>query len=174
MLTNDEYKARLEEVQSVTVTLDDDPINQGLQSINKKIATVQRAKDRIGHLLVESIKNRAECQIILDGKKAEYNIELDHLLATDMDVQAQKSEALRKATANTKMADVVLQMHYAEKDFTTADAYHKCVNQIYANLESVNSNLSRQVSVIQMGISIGEVNGDTFKELFQGRSINVK
>jgi len=170
----DEYEIRLQELQKVRIELLEDPVSSGLTSINRKIAELQGQKDRVSSLFLESIKNRAEAQILVDSKKGEYNRRLDELLATDPEVQNQKSEKLRISTANTKMAELVLEEHYAEKDYTQADVYYKCVQQVYNNLESANANLSRQISVIQMSLQIGEIRGDELKELTQGRRLKIK
>jgi len=166
LLTPEEYDVRFDELQKVRIELDEDPVANGLASINKKIAQLQGQKDRVGKLLLEAIKNKTEAQLILDANKSAYERELDKLLATDVEVQNQKNEKSRTAVANTKVSEHVLQTHYAENDFTTADAYYKCVQQIYTNLESVNSNLSRQISVVQMGMQIGEVTRTDLGDLF--------
>jgi dTDP-4-amino-4,6-dideoxygalactose transaminase len=173
LLTDDDLKARYKELQSVTIVLDADPVKEGLASINRKIAEIQAQKERIGALYVEAIKNKSEAEILLEAKKGEHGRQLDELLFTDEDVKSQKSAELRKAAANVKTKDLVVAMAYAELDQQKADTYYKCVQQVYGHLESANANLSRQISVIQMGVQLGEISKEAAGSLF-GRTVNVK
>ena len=173
LLTSDEIELRLLELQKVRIDLDGDPVASGLASINKKIAELQGWKDRVSALLIEAIKNKTEAQLLSESKKFEYDQQQNVLFATDPEVQNQKNEKSRTAVASTKMAEQVLQTHYAEKDLLAADAYYKCVQQVYMNLEGANSNLSRQISVVQMSLQVGELNREVVGDLF-GKTMRVK
>lgn len=173
LLTNDEYEVRFNELQKIKIHLDEDPIAHGLTSINKKISEIQAQKDRVSAILLEAIKNKTEATLLAEASKHEYDQKLNELLATDVEVQNQKSEKNRNAVANTKIPELVLKVHYAERDLAVAEAYYKCVQQIYTNLESVNSNLSRQISVIQMGLQVGDIDKEDLKGLF-GKQITIK
>ncbi len=173
LLTDDEYRNRYEELRKVKIELDPDPVKEGLQSINKKIAQVQGEKERTSALLIEAIKNRAEASILYDAKKGEHQRNLDVLLSSDEEVKGQKSAELRKATANVKLQQIVLDMAHTELDYQKADAYYKCVQQMYSHLESANMNISRQISVIQMGVQLREIGPEAARSLF-GRDVHVK
>ena len=173
LLTDEEIDIRLKELQKIRLDLDIDPVTNGLSGVNRKIAEVQSKKDLVNNLLIEAIQNKTEAQIMLDAKKNEHSRQLETLLLTDSEVQGQKTEKLRQAAANVKMPELVLGVFYAERDYVRADAYYKCVHQMYTNLESVNSNISRQISVIQMGLQIGEVRRGEFSDLL-GKKIGIK
>jgi hypothetical protein len=166
MLSEQEYEVRLSELQKVRIVLDENPVAGGLLSISQKIAQVQGHKDRVSALFVEAINNRSQAQIMLNEAKADYDQKLHNLLATDEDVQRQKNMAAQKAMADTKISQEVLQAHWAEKAFEESDAYYKCVQHIYSNLESANSNLSRQISVVQMAIDMKEIERGDMDNLF--------
>jgi len=89
------------------------------------------------------------------------------------EVQNQKSEKARQAMADTKLYQLVLTVHHVELEYKAADAYYKAVQQVYTNLESTNMNLSRQISVIQMGIQIGEIQSDVANSLY-GKKLTLK
>ena len=95
------------------------------------------------------------------------------MLATDPEVQNQKSEKLREATAQTKMAETVLKKHYASLELMDSESYYKQMQHAYENLEAANSGLSRQISVIQMAMQIGEINRSDLGDIF-GRQISLK
>ncbi len=167
MLTDVDYELRYKELQGVTIQLDPDPVQKGLVSINKKSAEIQGEKEKGGALLIEAIKNKSEANIHLDAKKGDHSRQLDGLLAGDEEVKAQKSAELRKATANVKLKDLVTDLAYTELDAQKADVYHKCVQQVYSQLDSANMNLSRQMSVIEMEIKIQEISKKAPSSLFE-------
>lgn len=166
MLSEQEYEVRLSELKKVQIVLDENPVAGGLLAISQKIAQIQGNKDRVSALFVEAINNRSQAQIMLNEAKADYDQKLHNLLATDEDVQRQKNMAAQKAMADTKISQEVLQAHWAEKAFEEADAYYKCVQHIYGNLESANGNLSRQISVVQMAIDMKEIERGDMDNLF--------
>ena len=173
LLTDEDYEKRYKELSTVKIELDPDPLSTGLPSINRKIAELQSQRERVNAMLIEAIKNKSEANILFDAKKGDHGRQLENLLATDQDVKVQKSSELRKATANVKLKDLVIDMAYSELEAQKADAYYKCVQQMYGHLESANMNLSRQISVIQMGVQIREIDVKT-TEGSQGRSVSVK
>jgi SMC interacting uncharacterized protein involved in chromosome segregation len=172
LLTIDEIEKRLSELQKISVTLDSDPVSQGLVSINKKIAEIQSYKDRTNSLLLEAIKNRHTAEDAFERLKFAHEAEVDKLLATDSEVQNQKSEKLRVAVANSRNPEAVLKLHYAELELAHADSYYKQVQHVYSHLEGVNAALSRQISVIQMSVAVGEISRNDLGDLF-GRKMSI-
>ena len=173
MLSYDEREIRLGEVLQMKVRLDVDPVVNGLASINAMIATIQAYKDRVSSLVLEAIKNKHEAQRAYDEVEFTYDQSMSKMLATDPEVQNQKSEKLREATAQTKMAETVLKKHYASLELMDSESYYKQMQHAYENLEAANSGLSRQISVIQMAMQIGEINRSDLGDIF-GRQISLK
>lgn len=173
LLTDDELSARHEELQKIRIHLDEDPLSNGLTGVNAKIAQVQGQKDRVSALLLEAIKNRSLAQILHDTSKGAYERRLYELLVTDADVMAQKTEKLRESMANTRISDLLMKTTYAEIDLVKADAYYKGLYQMYENLESANSNLSRQISVLQMGLEVGEIRREELGTLVHGKTLKI-
>lgn len=157
LLTDDEIQARLVEIGNARISLDQDPVANGLTSLNQKLSEVQLQKDRVSFLLTEAIRNHTEAEILRDAAQHEYDSQMDYLLATDGTVQAQKSEAMRTAYARTKMSETVLKLHHAEIELVKASGYLKGLQSLIGNLESANSNLSRQITVLQLSAGLGEI-----------------
>jgi hypothetical protein len=149
-LTEEQMAERLEEVKRVRVELDPDPVIKGLASLNYKIAEIQIAKDHVSGLLLEAMKSTAENEILHDIAKNTHDRQIDLLIATDSEVQAQKSAEARSIHARMKMPNLVLDLHHCEIALLKAQWYMKCLTLVASNLESTNSNLSRQITVIQM------------------------
>lgn len=157
LLTEQEMGERLAEVATLRVALDPDPMANGLSSVNKKIAELQLYKDRLSYLITEGLHNNNSAEIEYEKLKSEYERQIETLLATDSSVMAQKSAEMRNATAKQKMPELVLKVHFAEIEKLKSSGYLNVLKNIYSNLESCNSNLSRQITVLQLGLNIGEV-----------------
>ncbi|MCM8820298.1 MAG: hypothetical protein NC925_05845 [Candidatus Omnitrophica bacterium] len=151
MLKTSDYDARLEELKSFKVDLDPDPVSKGIFSLNEKLAQVQAFKDRVCALLVEAHQNVSEYEIIYESVKHQYESNLERLLVSDPEVQSLKSDRLRIASANVKLAELLIKLNNANLELLRAKNYLKCVQTIYDNLNSVNENLTQQIYVIQIG-----------------------
>jgi hypothetical protein len=173
-LTDDEITLRLTEIQKIRVALDEDPILAGVSSLSQKLAQIQLNKDRVVYLINEAIRNQTESEVTKEMLNGEYDRNMDLLLATDPDVQNQKSESMRKAQANTKMSELVLKKHYAEIEHIKAQSYFKGLQSLLSNLESANMNLSRQITILQLSASLGEVPRGAFDSLWTGRKLTLK
>jgi len=149
-LTEEQMGAQLDVVKKIQVFLDPDPVVKGLSSLNDKLAELQRAKDQVSGLLMEAMKNMAENEILKDVVQNEHDRSQDLLIATDVTIQAQKSAEQRSIHARMKMPELVMKLHHADIALLKASWYMKCLQLVASNLESANSNLSRQITVIQM------------------------
>lgn len=141
----------------MSLALDSDPVVLGLSSLTAKLAEVQDLRNRVGVAFAEAIQNASEVEIEHKTIKSQLETKMFSLISTDDYVKNQKTDKLREAAAQTKVPDLVLQMHYKDVDMVRADAYTKFVKQIHDTLEAANSNLSRQISVIQMSVQLGEI-----------------
>lgn len=149
-LTDEQMAENLEAVKKVQIFLDDDPVSKGLVSLNNKLAELQRAKEQVTGLILSAMKNLAENEILKEIAQNEHDRKQDFLTATDATVQAQKSAEQRGIHARLKMPELVLKLHQATVAEVKASWYLKCLQLVASNLESANSNLSRQITVIQM------------------------
>jgi hypothetical protein len=149
-LTDEQMAEKLEGVKKIQVLLDPDPIVKGLMSLNYKLAEIQIAKDHVSGMILEAMKNMAELEILKDMAQNEHDRKQDYITATDASVQAQKSAEARAIHARLKMPDLVMDLHHADIAEIKASWYLKCLQLVSSNLESANSNLSRQITVIQM------------------------
>ena len=149
-LTDEQMAEKLEGVKKIQVLLDPDPIVKGLMSLNYKLAELQLAKDHVSGMILEAMKNTAELEILNEITKNEYDRKLELLATTDQACLAAKSADARNVAARIKMPDLVLKAHHQEINLIKGQWYMKCLQLVASNLESANSNLSRQITVIQM------------------------
>ena len=153
-LTDDEINDRLKEVAEVRVALDPDPVQNGITSLNKKLSEIQLYKDRVSYLVTEALHNSNLAEIEHTKLKGDYDRQLQTLLATDSQVMAGKSAEARTSLANQRMPELVLKVHFAEVEMLKSSGYLNVLKNIYSNLESCNSNLSRQITVIQLSTQV--------------------
>lgn len=157
ILTSDEIDARLEEVKNIKFILDDDPTVKGLSSINMKLAEIQGMKNRVCAMVMEAMRNFHEAEINRDVAQNKHDRQMQLLIVTDDEVKAQKSVDARREHAGFKMKDLVAELFKAENALTTAGWYLKALQLVSSNLDSANGNLSRQITVIDHSITIGEL-----------------
>lgn len=150
LLTPAEINLRIGELQKYKLDLNLDPTMGGLNSINQKLSESQTNLNVVNQFVQEALYNKSQAEVIARTKELVHDMKLSELLATDTDVQGQKSEKLREAVAKTKMAELVLDLHHAEMDLMGAEAYFKMAIQEYNNLITANSTLSRQITVEQL------------------------
>lgn len=157
MLSLDDYQKRYQRLKDMSLSLDPDPVAVGLSSLTAKLSEIQDLRNRVGVAFAEAIQNASEVEIEHKTVKSQLETKMFSLMSTDDYVKSQKSDKLREAAAQTKIPELVVQMHYKDVDLVRADAYTKFVKQIHDTLEAANSNLSRQISVVQMSIQLGEI-----------------
>ena len=178
MLTVDQRRSLYEELNSIHLELDGDPATTGLSLVNGKIAEIHAHKERVGHILSQAIENEREVARELNEARLEHEIKLHKILATDENVRSQKSENMRTVAANALIPGEYLRVRQLEIEANDAEAFHKIVQSKYAHLEGTNSSVSRQITVIQLQLEIGEIErrfpGQWDASPGKARSITVK
>lgn len=157
MLSEEDVKNRCEVLKEMSIDLDMDPVVNGLASLTKKLAEIQKLRNRVAKAMGEAIRNKSEAEIAKSSIENQMGAVMSKLMMNDDYVRGQKSQDMRELAAQTKMPELVLQKHQKEVDLIRAEAYEKFVKHIHDNLEAANNNLSRQVSVVQMSVQIGEI-----------------
>jgi len=158
-LSEEQMAERLEEVKKIQVILDPDPTTKGLASLNLKLTEMQLAKDRVTSLLLESMKNVAELEILKEICQNEHDRQLELLMVTEQSCLAAKSADARNVAARIKMPELVLKLHHKDISLIKGQWFMKCIQLVHSNLESANSNLSRQITVVQLDQNLQGGNG---------------
>lgn len=158
----------IDALAKLNVPLDSDPTSKGLLALNEKIADIQKSKDYLCEisLKVINLKNQAENLLTwfekeLAGRKVQVMKE-NEAYYTGLKTQAMRDLALEEAL-KTEMV-----FHSKLVQLMNIIKTHREATQIsLVNLESANNNLKRQLAVIEMMISIDEV------ELFKQGKLHV-
>jgi hypothetical protein len=164
VLTDDECQILMTELDKLraSVILDQDPINVGLDEINRKLAVLQGSRDRVSAIVCDAIINKNLAQRILNSKQAEFDRKSSGLLYTSADIRALKSADLRKAGIDTSLADTLLAVQEADNSVGKADTFLKCAVAVSKDLEIKNDNLNQQTYTIRMIINIHSPMKDEF------------
>jgi hypothetical protein len=177
MIPYDKYSELRRELADIHIDLDTDPAATGIGQLNAKIAEVHALKDRVATILAEAIANVAERDRTHNEAKIIYEAKFDAILNNDKSVQELKSEGLRRAACNAKLPDEFAKMNSTKIDLSDAESFQKMVQTKYNLLDSANTNISRQISVIQLQLDVGEIarpaNSQSFSP-FKERTLRVK
>ena len=157
MLNAEQRSNLLQEINSIRLELDSDPATTGLSLVNGKIAEIHAHKERVGHILSQAIENKRAVDRELGEARLEYDVKLHKILATDENVRGQKSENMRTVAANALIPEEYLRLRRLEIEEADAESFHKIIQAKYNHLEGTNSSVSRQITVIQLQLEIGEI-----------------
>jgi hypothetical protein len=176
MIEYSKYSELRKELADIHIDLDTDPASTGVGTLNSKIAEVHALKDRVATILAEAIANVAERDRTYNEAKIVYEAKFDAILNNDAAVQTLKSEGLRRAACNSKLPDEFARMNATQIDLADAESFQKIVQAKYNLLDSANTNISRQISVIQLQVDIGEINRPENSQFspFRGRELKIK
>jgi hypothetical protein len=171
MIPYEKYPELRQELSSIRIDLDADPASIGVSNINKKIADVNAQKERVASVLGEAIANVYEREHNYAALQLDYDIKAGKLLNSDDSIKNLKSEGLRSAALQATFSEEYLKAHTSKIDLTDAEGFLKFVQSKYNQLDSANSNISRQISVVELQLEIGEVARATGS--FRERTISV-
>lgn len=173
MIPYEKYSEIRRELASIRIELDPDPAATGIGQLNEKIAEVHALKDRVSSIMSEAIANVAEHERLHQQAKIVYETKFDAILNNTKAIQEMKSDALRRAAVNAQLPDEFSRMNATKIDLGDAEAFQKLVQTKYNLLDSANTNISRQISVIQLQLDVGEVNRAAASP-FRERTLGIK
>jgi len=173
MIVPDKYDLYREELSNIKIELDADPATVGIGTLNEKIAQVHALKERTSSILGEAIANVFERKRVYQELKLDYETKFDRTLHGSDQIRGLKSEGLRRAACNAELPDEFAKVNSAEIDLMEAEGFQKLVQSKYNLLDSANTNISRQISVIELQLQIGEISRGSGAG-FQSRTIGVK
>jgi len=158
MIPYEKYSELRKELSTIKIELDSDPTATGIGQLNAKIAEVHALKDRVASIMAEAIANVSERSRSHQEAKMLYEAKFDAILNSDRTVTELKSEGLRRAACNAKLPEEYARVNATEIDLNDAESFQKLVQAKYNLLDSANTNISRQISVIQLQVDIGDIN----------------
>lgn len=174
MIPFEKYSEFRRELASIQIDLDADPAASGIGTLNAKIAEVHALKERVSSMLSEAISNVAEHERKHQEAKIAYEAKFDAILNNDKTIRELKSEGLRTAACNAQLSDDFARVNASKIDLGDAESFQRLVQTKYNLLDSANTNISRQISVIQLQMEVGEINRTASSSPFRERTLSVK
>ena len=151
-----DYSKVKEELDNFRVGLDADPSSTGVGRLNEKIANVDSYMSRTTTILLNAIKNENVFDSLFKDVQSLFNkhlrVQLRQKEITDLG-----NQNLRQAAAEEKITDIGNFKSVVEKALNEAKTHTEICREKLKNLDVTNKNISRQITVIQTQIEIGEI-----------------
>lgn len=150
------YSEKENELKGYKVDLDSDPTSVGVGNLNAKIAEVDGYMGRTATILMNAIANEGVFNSLFNDVQQLYNKYLRIQLQQE-DVAKLSNQNLRQAAAEDKIEDIGKLKYVVEKALSNAKTHTKICREKLDSLDTTNKNISRQITVIQTQIEIGEI-----------------
>ncbi len=151
-----DYQGFINELQSTGVALQDDPGAQPLAEMNKKITQIDAQKTRIATVLSMAITNENELNVFAAKAHTIYKREFDKLLPKSP-IRELPNKELREAACNTMLQELKDLVDSIDGSLMQAKTFTRIVSVTLEKLDSTNKNISRQITVLQYQLDIGEI-----------------
>jgi hypothetical protein len=157
--TTEQRDILVPEVKEYEVPLDADPTSMGLASLNAKLSAIQGYKDRLTTALTTLIADlqndwgRFEAEVEAASSRA-FEIDIVSPRMADIGRQTKEQYTARSNAWHPQLVELkVFMADGARQSKWLVDILRERLK----NLESTNSNASRQITVVQLMLETGEV-----------------
>lgn len=157
LLKDEECSKYVEEAKDLrdNVKLVEDPIaSLGFLGINRQLAQLQAAKERITDILLKSITNKSNAQRYVSNMKSAYGISYSIAMTSDPEVLSQTSKEKREAAATVKCNNELNSLQSAEDNLSKAIVFNQIISTIAKDLENKQDLLLKQIDIIKMSMMI--------------------
>lgn len=151
------YVNEMMEIQALKVNLTAaNPVDTGLQTFHTILVTIQQNKDRLAEITNEAYRDLAVWNDGLYHVMRFYSFNRNVLLEDPM-VSDLKNRELQTAAIDRTLNEIVDARVYCEHQVDVIKMFLKQCDNVYNNLKSTNDNISRQITVIDQQMAIGEI-----------------
>lgn len=151
-----DYAQLLKELSALGITLSEDPGAIPLNKLNAQIAQVDAQKTRAATILSQAIVNENGLEVLAKKINALYKAEFDSRLPQEP-VKNFSNASLREGACNSLLGELRGVVHAIEGSLSQAKTFTKVAQNELTKLDSINKNISRQITVLQTQIEIGEI-----------------
>lgn len=150
------YSRYRKELKSAVVQLPKDPASSGLNVINEKIADINTWKDRVVTITSMAIHNQEQIKQVRDATSALYD-DARFLLLRRPGIKSLPNQQLREAAVNHYLKTLTSFRQRVDFAYRRARLFMQDCRRRMERLESTYKALSRQLTVIQMQLEVGEI-----------------
>jgi hypothetical protein len=158
-----DYQGFINELQSTGVTLQEDPGSCPLSELTVKIAQIDAQKTRIAAILTLAIKNENGLDVLTHKAHTIYKRESDKQLLKDS-IKGLSNKELREAACNIILQELKELVDAIDGSQMQAKSFTRIVATTLDKLDSTNKNISRQITVLQSQMEIGEIQRKSSQE----------
>ena len=151
-----DYETLIKELNAQGVALNEDPGAVPLNKLNAQIAQVDAQKTRAATIFSHAITNEDGLSVLSKKINALFKAEFDNRLPQSP-VKDFSNKELREGACNTLLAELKGAVSAVEGSLSQAKTFTKVVQNELSKLDSTNKNISRQITVLQIQIEIGEI-----------------
>lgn len=151
-----DYEVFIKELSAQEVLLNEDPGAVPLDRLNAQIAQVDAQKTRAATIFSKAITNEDGLNVLVKKINAIFKAEFDNRLPQSP-VKDFSNKELREGACNTLLAELKNVVLTIEGSLSQAKTFTRVVQNELAKLDSTNKNISRQITVLQTQIEIGEI-----------------
>ncbi len=151
-----DYETLIKELNNQGVSLNEDPGAVPLNRLNAQIAQVDAQKTRAATIFSQAIVNEDGLNVLTKKINAIFKAEFDSRLPQSP-VKDFSNKELREGACNSLLAELKNAVLSIEGSLAQAKTFTKVVQNELGKLDSTNKNISRQITVLQTQIEIGEI-----------------
>ncbi len=148
-----------EEVSTMSITLDDDPIRYGPKRVNGKVAATKRLVSRCTEIEISLCRDLTNLNRKLRAATADLELSLQHLLTSDPEVRAGRSVKDREAIASMKLRDENVLVRVVEQACEEVKSAIIVVKTQKADLKDTQGRIRDQIRLIGEEIALGAMWG---------------
>lgn len=144
----DELLTELEELRQHTA-IDPEPLCSGLGGINRKLAEIQAARERVSSIVSAALHNKSVAQQRDIDAQNEYQRLTSRILVEDNAIKGMRSSDLRKAAVDVRLEDNVLKTQMAATTLLQAETFLKRAVSVNKDIEAKFDTLCRQIDLVR-------------------------
>ena len=148
-----------EEISTMSVVLDDDPIRYGPKRVTGKVATAKKLVSRCTEIEIALSKELNDLNRSLRSAQADLDLATQELLTKDPEVRAGRSVKDREAIATMKLREETKLVREVEQAVEEVKSAILVVKTQKADLKDTQSRLRDQIRLIHEEISLGSMWG---------------
>lgn len=151
-----DYAILTKELNTQGVSLNEDPGALPLNKLNAQIAQVDAQKTRAATIFSQAIINEDGLNVLAKKINAVFKAEFDNRLPQSP-VKDFSNKELREGACNSLLAELKGAASAIEGSLSQAKTFTRVTQNELGKLDSTNKNISRQITVLQIQIEIGEI-----------------
>ena len=151
-----DYDKYIQELATTGVELSEDPSQSNLSDLNMKIAQIDAQKTRASVVANMATANENELEMIMTQAQSLWDHEYNKLLIST-EIRQLPNKELREAAASVVLFYLKELLTNIKASLSRAKTFSKIVSNNVSMLDSANKNISRQITVLQLQMGIGEI-----------------